>query len=545
MPTITLNKRVFEELVGKKLPLEQLKDRISMLGTDLEKIEGNEIVVEIFPNRPDMLSESGFARAFSSFIGVKTGLRQYEVKDSGQKVIIEPSVKDVRPYTACAIVKNMNLDDEKIQEIIQIQEKLHLTYGRNRKKAAIGIYPLDKISFPISYRAEVSEQIRFWPLDSTEVMTASKILTEHKAGKEYGHLLTGQKKYPLFRDALGEILSMPPVINSHFIGRVTPETQAVFIECSGFDFRVLSICLNIIVTALADQGGKILSVALEYGKNTEVTPQLHPMKMKLDLAYINARLGLKLSEKEAAALLARMGYGYEHGTVLVPAYRADILHQVDLMEDLAIAYGYENFEEEIPQVSTIGEEDNLEKFCRKVREALMGLGLLEVKNYHLLMEEQLNQNMNCSRPLISLKNAVGEHNHLRNALLPGLLKNLAENQHHQYPQNLFEVGKIFQRGKTDTGVKEITSLAMVLCHEKTDFTEMRQLLDALMVSLGLKAVIKESQHPSFIEGRLGTILVNGTEIGVMGEIHPAVLVNWELTVPVVALEIDLEKISAS
>ena len=134
MPTITLNKTVFEKLVGKKLPLEQLKDRISMLGTDLEKIEGDEIHVEIFPNRPDMLSEAGFARAFSSFIGVKKGLRKYSIKKSNYLVIIDSSVEGIRPYTACAVVKSIQFDAEKIRQIIQIQEKLHVTYGRNRSR---------------------------------------------------------------------------------------------------------------------------------------------------------------------------------------------------------------------------------------------------------------------------------------------------------------------------------------------------------------------------------------------------------------------------
>ncbi len=145
MPSVTLNKKVFEKLVGKKLDIEKLKDRISYLGTDLEGIEGDEINVEIFPSRPDMLSEQGFARAFSSFIGEKTGLRKYEVKDSGEKVIIDKSVAKVRPYTACAIVRNLKFDDENIREIIQIQEKLHITFCRNRKKAAIGIYPSEKV----------------------------------------------------------------------------------------------------------------------------------------------------------------------------------------------------------------------------------------------------------------------------------------------------------------------------------------------------------------------------------------------------------------
>src|SRR3989344_1414874 len=151
MPTITLNRKVVEELVGKKLPLDKLKDRISMLGTDLESINEKEIVVEIFPNRPDLLSEQVFARALSSFIGVKKGLRNYKSNKPSYKVVIDKSVKEVRPYTACAVVKNLNFSDERIREMIQIQEKLHVTYGRNRKKVAIGIYPLEKIKFPVNY----------------------------------------------------------------------------------------------------------------------------------------------------------------------------------------------------------------------------------------------------------------------------------------------------------------------------------------------------------------------------------------------------------
>src|SRR3989338_8660394 len=201
MPTITLNKSEFEKLVGKKLPLDKLKDRISMLGTDLEKIEGNEIVVEIFPNRPDMLSEQGFSRAFSSFIGVKTGLRKYEVHPSGEKVLVEPSVNEVRPFTACAIVKGLSFNEERIREIIQIQEKLHVTYGRNRKKCAIGVYPLEKIAFPVTYRADLPEKIIFQPLEAAGKMNAREILEEHKTGREYGHLLQGMKKYPFFIDA--------------------------------------------------------------------------------------------------------------------------------------------------------------------------------------------------------------------------------------------------------------------------------------------------------------------------------------------------------
>src|SRR3989344_3460644 len=540
MPSITLNKTVFEQLVGKQLPLEELKDRISMLGTDLEDIKDNEIHVEVFPNRPDMLSEQGFARAFSSFIGVKTGLRKYAVKESNQKIIIDSSVKGIRPYTACAIVKGLQFDEENLRQVIQIQEKLHITYGRNRKKVAIGIYPLEKITFPIIYKADLPQKIKFKPLEADREMTAIEIMEEHKTGKEYGHLLQGLPKYPIFVDAKGEILSMPPVINSDKTGRVTEETKDVFIECSGFDFEVLSTCLNMIVTALADMGGEIYSLKLEYSEGTKTTPNLTPSKMKLDLPYVNKRLGLSLSEKDAIKLLEKMGYGFEQGHVLIPAYRADILHQVDLIEDIAIAYGYENFQEEIPNVATIGEEDEFEKFSKKVRDLLVGMQLLEVKNFHLTTKEDLTTKMNlAAEQPIPLKNAIGDHNHLRNAIMPSLMKILAENQHHEYPQNIFEIGRIFVPGDTETGILEAEHLNVMLCHDKTDFTEIRQVLEALIRALGLECMVKESEHPPFISGRIGDITIHGKKIGIIGELHPQVITYWQMVMPVVCFELNL------
>ncbi len=542
MPTITLNKKVFEKLVGKKLPLEQLKDRISMLGTDLEGINGNEIEVEIFPNRPDLLSEQGFARAFSSFIGVKTGLRDYQVKSSGEKVIVDKSVQGIRDFTACAIVKGLNFDDEKIREIVQIQEKLHITYGRNRKKAAIGIYPMEKIKFPITYRADKPEQIKFRPLEAKGELTGLQILSQHKAGREFGHLLEGLSKFPYFVDADKKVLSMPPIINSHETGKISEKTKDVFVECSGFDYQTLKTCLNIIVTALADMGGKIFSLELNYGTK-KVSPDLIPGEMKLDLDYVNKRLGVYLSEKEVVTLLGRMGFGFEKGMVLIPAYRADILHQVDLVEDIAIAYGYENFEEEIPNVATIGEEDKLEKYFKKVREILIGYGLLEVKNYHLITKEEMNEKMELNEKLIPLKNSMGDYNHLRNSILPSLMKNLKENQHNEFPQNVFEIGRVFDFDKSqETGVKEKEKLGIVLCQERIDFTQIKQILDGLMRNLGLTYSVKEMKHNSFLPGRVGQVIVGGKKVGLLGEFSPQVLTNWDLTMPVVGLELDLENI---
>ena len=237
-----------------------------------------------------------------------------------------------------------------------------------------------------------------------------------------------------------------------------------------------------------------------------------------------------------------MGYGYEKGNVLIPAYRADILHQVDLAEDIAIAYGYENFEEVIPNVATVGQEDPLEKFSNKIRDILVGLKLIEVKNYHLTTKEDLNDKMGKEEKIIPLKNALGEHNHLRNRILASLLRNLKNNQHNEFPQNIFEIGRTFNFGESETGVIEKDNLAAILCHEKTDYTEIRQVLDALMDSLGLEYAVRESSRPSFIHGRLGEIYVEGQKLGIIGEFSPEILTNWELAIPAVAFELDLEKL---
>jgi len=541
MPRITLNKKVFEKLIGKKLPPEQLKEKISFLGTDLEKIEGNEIVVEVFPNRPDMLSEQGFARAFASFIGRRIGLRKYVVKKSNYKVVIDKSVKGVRPFTACAVVKGIKFNDEKIKEVIQIQEKLHITYGRDRKKLAIGIYPFEQIKLPIRFEARKPEDIRFQPLDSAELMTAHQILTKHPAGREYAYLLEGMAVYPVFVDADNEILSMPPIINSEKTGKVTVKTNDLFIECSGFDFSVLSKCLNIIVTALADMGGQVFEMNLDYQRKKLKTPDLEPEEMKLSKDYVNKVLGLELSDNEVRRYLVKMGYDYKAGKVLVPAYRVDVLHPIDLVEDIAIAYGYDKFKEEIPKVATVAQEDSFEIFKRKVAEILTGGGLIETNTYNLTNNQNITTSMNVNIDCIELDNAKNmDYNVLRSWMIPSLLQVLKGNKHHEFPQKIFEIGTVFKRGtKEETGVKEMERLAVAISNTRADYTDIRQILDSLFRSLNIEYLITETEHDSFIPGRVARVSVKGRGVAYIGEIHPVVLDNLALEMPVSAFELNL------
>ena len=545
MPTIKLNKQVFEKLVGKKLPIEKLKDRISMLGTDLESIDCNDIEVEIFPNRPDMLSEQGFARAFSSFIGVKTGLRKYDVKKSGHKMIVEKSLPKEYPYAYSCIVKELKFDDEKIREVVQIQEKLGMTLLRKRKKGGIGLYPLEKIKFPIKFLGRDPNKIKFRPLEYPNEITGMQILSKHPTGRTYAPLVEGWKIFPIFEDSNKTIMSMPPIINSHDVGKINETTKEIFLEVTGTDPHILKSAFNIMVTSLAEMGGQIYSIECKKQNGAkEDIPNLTPTKMDIDRTYCNKWLGLNLKEKEVKQLLEKMGFAYQNKKVLVPAYRADIMHQVDLFEDIAIAYGYENFEEEIPNVATSGEETAMEKLKNKIVETLVGLGLLELNTYNLANRKIQTELMNADLPLIEVANAVStEYNVLRAWMLPCLLEIFKNNRHHEYPQKIFDIGTVFSEDKKEeTNVKEIQRLAVAICEEKADYTKIRQIFDYLMRMLNLEYTIEETNHNSFINGRVARIKVDGIKVAYIGELNPQVFTNFGLEMPIACFELNLTEI---
>lgn len=552
MTVLTLNKKQLEEKIGKID--EKMQEKISMFGTPIERVTDDEISVEVFPNRPDLLSFQGLSRALTTFLE-KPGLRIYKAEkpEKDYKVIIHKSVKEVRPYTACAIVKDLKLDDEKIKEIIDIQEKLHMSYGRNRKKIAIGIYPLEAIKLPITFLAKKPEEIKFQPLEFLREINGRQILNQHPVGREYADLLKDKEVFPIFKDANNEILSMPPIINSHKTGKITEKTKDVFIECSGFNLAYLQKALNMIVTSLADMGGKIYSIEVQDKKKYN-SPDLKPEKLAFSIENINKTLGLSLSEKEIIRLLEKMGIGYEknkeQSIALIPAYRTDILHEIDLSEEVAIAYGYNNFIPELPSISTIGEEDKIAILKHKISEILIGLDLLEISTYHLSTKEKQFKNINIKefKPMmIEVEESKTENNILRTSLLANSINILSENSNAEYPQKLFELGKVFlhdEKSETEIGEKE--KLCVSLCYEKSNFTKIRQILDYLMRMLDIKYEIKSNESPSFIEGRTGEIIINKDDkkqsIGILGEISPTVLKNNKIKMPVASFEISIEEL---
>jgi len=543
MASIKFNKKIFEKEIGKLD--EVMQNKIAMFGTTVEDLTENELELDVTPDRPDLLSYQGFKRGFLRFLGKSRSVKEYKLNspEKDYKVIIEKSVKDVRPFTVCAIVKSLRFDDEKIKEIIDIQEKLHMTVGRKRKKVAIGIYPLEKIKLPITFKALEPDKIKFKPLEAAREMTGLEILSRHPAGRDYAHLLAGKSKFPIFVDSNDEVLSMPPIINSELTGRISEATKDVFIECSGFNFEIQKKCLNIIVSALSDMGGKVYQMKLEGGVNS-VTPDFTPEKNKISLENTNKLLGLNLTEKELKNNLEKMGHIYEKGIVKTPSFRTDILHEVDLIEDVAIAYGYDNFEPEIPKISTIGEENYVETIKRKISDILAGLGFLEVSNYHLTKERDQFVKMGVAekniKGAIEVMDSKTEYNLLRNNLSHYAMKILSENVDSEYPQKIFEIGRIFNLNNDLIEESESLSIATT----PSNFTELKQILEYLSRMIGVKLEIKEATNLPlhFINGRCAEVLLGGVVVGHFGEIHPKILKNFRVKMPVALLEISLEGI---
>ncbi|MEX0932871.1 MAG: phenylalanine--tRNA ligase subunit beta [Candidatus Pacearchaeota archaeon] len=547
MAIVTFDKKTFEKEIGKFD--EKMENKISMFGTPVESEDSKEIQIEVFPNRPDLLSYHGFKRSFLSFLGKSPGMKNYSMKKpkSNFKVIVDSSVKNVRPYTSCAIVKGLKLNDNKIKEIIEVQEKLHLTVGRKRKKLAIGIYPLDKIKLPITFKAINQKEINFVPMGSTESMRGDEIIRKHPTGKEYAHLLKGMDKFPLFVDAENNVLSMPPIINSEFAGKITEKTKDVFVECSGFDAGLLKKCMIILSTMLADMGGKIYQMEIKSSNfKKEISPDFKSSEMKISINNVSKLIGLEFDESKVKTLLEKMGYNYKKNSnsVEIPSWRTDILHEVDLIEDIAIAYGYENLVPEIPSISTIGSENPKETMKRKISEIFSGLGFLEVLNYHLTNKEnQLKKMGEFKKKLMEIKGSKSEYNLLRRDLSHYLLKNFSENSDSEYPQKLFEIGRVFDLEVDNVVEGENLSFGV----SAGGFTEVKQTLEYLFKMINLNFKLEEPKEteevPKYlVRGRIASVVLDGKSLGYFGEVHPRILRNWKIKMPVAICEISLKEV---
>jgi phenylalanyl-tRNA synthetase beta chain len=547
MPVITLDVARFSQFVGHEVSLEEMMKWLPWLGFDIEEAGEDSVKVEFNPNRIDFSSYPGVARAFSGIRGWVTGLPEFPAEEPQTSLNIDEAVSQVRPYMLAAIVRDLRLEQQDVADLMEMQEDLHWGIGRDRKKASIGVHNLDVVEPPFTFTAVEPDDTRFVPLDKTTEMSLREILTEHEKGIAYKHLVDRAPRFPLLIDKHRRVLSMPPIINGE-LTRVDANSENLFLDVTGTDYTAVERCLNVLSTALVDMGGVLEKVQVNYPDHTVSSPDLTPQQSELRTAYVNQILGLHLSATEIVECLekCRMGaqiLGKGIVNVAIPAYRIDILHEIDLVEEVAIGYGYYRLKPTYPSAVTVGQQHPVLRTANTVRQIMIGLGFTEVLNFTLANENvHYGKMRQRSEKAVTLANPVSiEYAIMRRDLLPGLMKNLSDNKHESYPQRLFEVSDVVQRaGETENRTQRRLHIAAVSSHVSANFTEIKSILEALLANMGVqKWRVTAAKHVSFIEGRAAAVSIKNQQVGIAGEIHPEVLNNFELENPAAALEVDL------
>jgi phenylalanyl-tRNA synthetase beta chain len=548
MPKIEIAKADLEALVGQEIRPKDLEELLMTAKVEFEGVDPLTGMLKLDckdTNRPDLWCVEGIARQLRGSLDRETGAPNYNVAEGKTVVEVDRKVAKVRPLVVGAVIHDLKFDDLAIKQLIQLQEKVALTWGRKRRDAAIGVYDFDKIKAPIRYTTFKDNEIKFIPLDCTEQMSPKQILERHPKGKEYAHLIPAGD-FPILIDAADNVLSMPPVINSAWTGKVTEQTKNVFVEVTGWDERIASLALNVVVTALADRGGKIESVTIKSGKSF-ATPDLSGSSATVDPDQIRKFLGLQLSDAEIIKLLERARYDVKPKdkklVCIWSGYRADVMHVRDIIEDVGILFGYNEMQPDVPRLHTPGGQTAFEEFCVQLKELGVGLGFQEIMTFILTNKENLFRKMESAvLPMTEIANPVSANwSAMRSWLTPSALEFLAKNQHVGYPQRVFEVGDcVVPDEKAETRTQTMRQFCAAIIDVKVGYEHLASVLDALLRNLGLAYKLQSCSCPQYIDGRAAEVVADGNSIGTIGEINPQVLNNWQIEKPVVTFELSAD-----
>lgn len=569
MPTITIFKQDLEGLLAgagearQSITIEQLEESLMLVKGELkgQNPDTGELRIELQDsNRPDLWCCEGIARQIR--VKRQGSLASYGFLTAKPKSLkrlnVAPGMEKVRPFVAACTATGYRVTQEGLAQLIQTQEKLAEMFGRKRKTVSIGIYRLAAIEFPVAYDLVKPSDVSFTPLGMDTVMTLGEMLLVHPKGLEFGGILAGQDRLPVLRDAKQQALSFPPIINSREVGEVKVGDDALFVEVTGTDLPMVVLTLNIFAANLADRGAAIEPIDVRYPYNTAlgktvVTPQDLRKSQKLPVSTIEQALGQTLGAKEVAKALRAYGYEVKTSgkdvTVTLPPYRQDLMHAMDVVEDVAISRGYADFLPVMPSQFTVGGLSRIEEVSDRVRALMVGMGFQEIISNILGSPQDLRDAMRLEGTewgqLVEVDNVMSlNFSALRQWILPSLLRVEAASNRAFYPHRLFEAGEV---AKLDLGQplgsRTVMVLGGMIAHADAHFSEVHSCLDTLFYYVNQAYNLEPIQHPSFLAGRVGAIVSEGKQIGVIGELHPEVLERWQISVPAVAFEIDLTQLT--
>jgi phenylalanyl-tRNA synthetase beta chain len=591
MPVVDIDPDELRDLTGHdEKSDDDLKDDLFGLGLEFEgETDDGLLQFEFGPDRLDRLSVEGVARSLRYHYGDDRGVAVPDTNDPDFTFVVDGDVPDERPYVTGAVVRGVDLDDAALESLIQVQEKLHATMGRKRAKGAIGIHDLTMLKGDtldeessgnsITYTGIDPDGDTFVPLDSDRELTPAAVLEEHSTGRTYADLVADYDRYPAIYDEIG-LFSFPPVINGRRT-EVSTDSRELLVELTGTDQWTIDRMCAIICYALSARGATIEAVEVEYEGGTDAggrtlrRPDFEVRSKSVTHDRIETMLGVSLEEREVVDLFERSGLDAavadddesgdvadgdgDEGTapadattyeVSIPPYRVDVLHPLDLVDDVGRAYGFDELEPKYPDVGTVGGRHERSRLEAATRNVLTGLGFEDLLNFHMTNEPEVHDRMGVEpgadvlgggEPVEITEPYSEDYTILRPWALPSLMMVLENNTHRGYPQDLAEVGLVAERDDAvNTRVAESRHVAGVLARTDATYEDAKARLQALCRSFGVELETPPTTHPSFIDGRVASVVIDGDDVGVVGEIHPAVLVEHDLELPVAGFEFELD-----
>lgn len=594
MPTIGVNRDDLFKNLGKSYTEEEFDELCFEYGIELDEVTSEKEQIEkeqgskkaagasdaviykidIPANRYDLLCMEGLVQALKVFLQFEPAPQFQRIEPTSgimQKLIVKESTQSVRPHCVGAVLRNITFTPEVYASFIDLQDKLHQNIGRRRSLVSIGTHDLDTITGPFRYEALPPNEIKFIALNQAESHTAAELMEIFKEThlKPYLAIIKDSPLYPVIFDSNGVVLSMPPIINGDH-SKIKLSTRNVFIEITATDLTKARITLDTIVAMFSthcDDKFTVEPILVENfdGKTTEY-PTLNYRQEIVTADYLNKKIGIDIDADTIASKLTKMCLKSEvtdkdkgEITVTIPPTRSDVIHSCDIVEDVAVAYGYNNIEKTFPRSVTVGRQQICTKVSERLRHEVVAAGFTEALTFSLCSREDVGVKIRktveeMERTAVKIANPKTlEFQVVRTSLIPGLLKTIASNKKMPIPLKLFELQEVsLLDSSTDTGARNERRLSAVYYNKTPGFEVIHGLLDKVMRSLEFTWSVDRSvpnsyclqaaEDSTFFPGRCAHVVCGGEVIGTLGVIHPEVLSNFELPCPVSAFEINIEKL---
>ncbi|XP_023366135.1 phenylalanine--tRNA ligase beta subunit [Otolemur garnettii] len=584
MPTVSVKRDLLFQALGRTYTDEEFDELCFEFGLELDEItsekeiiskeQGNvkaqgasDVVlykIDVPANRYDLLCLEGLVRGLQVFKERIKAPVYKRLMPNGkiQKLIITEETAKLRPFAVAAVLRNIKFTKDRYDSFIELQEKLHQNICRKRALVAIGTHDLDTLSGPFTYTAKRPSDIKFRPLNKGKEYTACELMNIYKTDnhlKHYLHIIENKPLYPVIYDSNGVVLSMPPIINgelflSILVFAVLPYSHTFLIL---LNLWCVFFFLTFFISGFLFFRVEATEVVFPNGK-LHTFPELTYRKEMIRADLINKKVGIRETPENLAKLLTRMylkseviGDGNQI-EIEIPPTRADIIHACDIIEDAAIAYGYNNIQMTLPKTYTIANQLPLNKLTELLRQDMAAAGFTEALTFALCSREdiadKLGLDISATKAVHISNPKTAEFQVARTTLLPGLLKTIAANRKMPLPLKLFEISDIVVKDSNkDVGAKNYRHLCAVYYNKNPGFEVIHGLLDRIMQLLAVCPgedkggyVIKAAEGPTFFPGRCAEIFAKGQSIGKLGVLHPDVITKFELTMPCSSLEINIE-----